>query len=296
MKTIRQQTHEDVTAWEIGVSPVGRPLMTTCFYLLDHLVIDCGCAHLRTDVLRLLEDRRPRQLLLTHCHEDHAGNARAVRDRFQVDVCGHPYTVHKLAARQIILPYQRLIWGKCERLEMKAVPEFVETDRYHLRAIHTPGHSKDHTVYLLAEKGWLFSGDLFLAEKIKYFRADENIIDEIESLRKVLTHDFEVLFCGHNPQLEGGRRKLQAKLDYLQELVGRVQAARDKGCTEPEIIRSLDTGSDRLLKLITMGNMSFGNLVRSVLRHQPPGDPAAPGSRGSGSSSTGTWNSSTSRS
>lgn len=267
MKTIKKRTYGDVTSWEMGFGYIGRPMMTSIFYLLDHVVIDTGSAHLRRDVVDLLEEYLPSRVLLTHCHEDHAANARAICDRFQIDAMGHPYTVYKMAAKQIILPYQRLVWGKSEQLKMKEVPEVVETDRYRLKSIFTPGHSRDHMVYLEEENGWLFSGDIYLADRIKYFRADENLISEIDSLKKILKYDFEVLFCGHNPQLNNGKKRLQAKLDHLEDFAGTVQALVKEGVPEQEIINRLDNGGGRFMKWITMGNMSFANMVRSAIRN-----------------------------
>ena len=67
-------------------------------------------------------------------------------------------------------------------------------------------------------------------------------------------------------EMAGGKQKLQSKLAYLADFTGTVKSMADKGMSEKEIIRSLDKGDDKLLKLITMGNMSFGNMVRSTLR------------------------------
>ncbi len=41
-------------------------------------------------------------------------------------------------------------------------------------AVHAPGHSPDMTCYLEAERGWLFTGDLYITSKPCFFRADEN--------------------------------------------------------------------------------------------------------------------------
>ncbi len=269
MKTIKQKTYGDVSSWELGVSFIGKPLMTSIFYMLDGLVIDTGIAHMRKDVLGLLEDRKPQKVLLTHCHEDHSANALAIQDRFKVDVLGHPYTVVKMARKQIILPYQRLLWGKSQRLEMVEVPAIIESNQYRLQPIPTPGHSKDHTVYLEEENGWLFSGDLYLADKIKYFRADENIYDQLCSLKNILTFEFDTLFCGHNPQTENVKQKLQTKLDYLENFVGEIQGLLDNGMLEKEIIEARDRKDDWMIKRFTMGNMSFANMVQTTVHHRP---------------------------
>jgi hypothetical protein len=53
---------------------------------------------------------------------------------------------------------------------------------------------------------------------------------------------------------------------YLEEITGRVRLLAAKGLSEREIIRRLDRRQDRLVKIVTMGNASFANMVRSALR------------------------------
>jgi glyoxylase-like metal-dependent hydrolase (beta-lactamase superfamily II) len=116
------------------------------------------------------------------------------------------------------------------------------------------------------QNGWLFSGDLYLGDRIKFFRSDEKIDQQIRSLQTVLRYDFEALFCGHNPVLKSGRSRLHRKLAYLEEITGRVRLLAAKGLPEREIIRRLDRRQDRLVKIVTMGNASFANMVRSAIR------------------------------
>ena len=126
------------------------------------------------------------------------------------------------------------------------------------------GWVKDHTVYLEEENGWLFSGDLYLGYHIKYFRSDERLIDQITSLKKILKFDFDALFCAHNPRLENGRARLKNKLQFLEDLYGNIHLLIQKGFSAREVIKKLDPKNDRLIKWITMGNVSFANMVRSA--------------------------------
>jgi hypothetical protein len=97
--------------------------------------------------------------------------------------------------------------------------------------------------------------------------------DQIRSLRRVLTYDFEALFCAHRPVAKNGKARLQSKLGFLEELYGRVQSLKQRGESLSAIIRLLDTGQDRLVKFITLGDASFANMIRSAFRE----DGAAPG-------------------
>jgi glyoxylase-like metal-dependent hydrolase (beta-lactamase superfamily II) len=132
--------------------------------------------------------------------------------------------------------------------------------------VPTPGHSRDHTVFLVPEKGWLFSGDLYLADRIKYFREDERIVDEISSLRKVHSLDFDTLFCSHNPKLKNGRDRIAAKLSFLEDIYGAVMELQKQGLGEKEIMRKIRLGEVHFIRWLTGGNVSAGNIVRSAIR------------------------------
>lgn len=112
--------------------------------------------------------------------------------------------------------------------------------------------------------GWLFAGDLFLGERIKFFRQDEDLAAQIASLRRVLTLDFDALFCAHNPVLHGGRRRLAGKLQFLEDFRGRVGELKRAGLSLRQAIRRLATGSDRRARWLTLGNASFAHMVRSA--------------------------------
>ena len=262
----RHRYRPGVKALELGYGLIGRPWMTVHCYLVGDTLIDCGQSHMSVEVRSFVRENPVNRLLLTHHHEDHSGNAAMIARMSGARVMGHPITVEKMQAVRPILPYQHWVWGQSGEVSVSALPEVVETDANRFLAIHTPGHSKDHTVYLEAQHGCLFSGDLYLAERIKFFRSDEKIDQQVRSLKTVLQHDFDALFCGHNPVLKHGHRKLRRKLNYLEEIHGKVRLLVAKGLPEGEIIRRMDPRKDRFVRWVTMGNASFANMIRSAIR------------------------------
>lgn len=240
--------------------------MNVYFYYLDGLLIDTGQSHMQHDALDAVGKLPVHHILLTHHHEDHSGNAAAFQKQTGARVVGHARTAAKLEKGYRILPYQHLIWGRTAPVLMEPITGPIESDQYVLTPVETPGHSKDHLVFFEKNRGWLFSGDLFIGEKIKFFRSDEDIAEQIDSLEKVLKLDFEALFCAHNPCPENGKRFLAHKLDFLVALKQKVLALHGQGYPAREIIRRLDPGADRKVKWITMGNASFANMVRSALK------------------------------
>jgi glyoxylase-like metal-dependent hydrolase (beta-lactamase superfamily II) len=133
--------------------------------------------------------------------------------------------------------------------------------------VYTPGHSIDHNSYLIKNEGVLFSGDLYLGDRIKYFRSDENIGAQIDSLKKVLSYDFEVLLCGHSPKRKNGKQRIQRKLDFLQNLYGNIVSLWEKGLPEKQIFTSLNLKENYIAKTICFGDVSLFNGVKSAIRH-----------------------------
>ena len=265
MKIVSSKHFGPVEAIRLGFGPVGPPLMTVIVYRLGDTIVDAGQRHMVKPLLALLEKKPPRRILLTHHHEDHSGNAAIISNRFRAEVLGHRLTAAKLRARFPIRLYQHYLWGKSEPVTVSPLPPVVETGGFRFRPIHTPGHSKDHTAYLEENNGWLFSGDVYLGDRIKFFRADEHFAPQIDSIKALLSLDFDALFCAHNPAPTGGRDRLVCKLAFLEELYGRIGDLRARGFSSRAIIHRLDPGLDRTVRFITMGNVSFANMVRSAL-------------------------------
>jgi glyoxylase-like metal-dependent hydrolase (beta-lactamase superfamily II) len=268
MRILKKHDFGDVRGWELGWSPAGQPLMTTICYRAGSVLIDTGLAHMRSEVLDLVEQERNdiEAVLLTHYHEDHSGNAAALKTRFSLPVYGSAETARKLARPYRIFPYQHLMWGATKPLEVNPLPDVLEIGGLRLQSIPTPGHSRDHMVFLVPERGWLFSGDIYLSHHIKYFRADERIDDQIRSLEKVRGLDFDALFCGHHPQPEKGKDRIIQKLQYLEDFYGSVAALAEKGLNPTEVMKALGLKEVSMIKWICFGNVSMKNMVRSVMR------------------------------
>lgn len=109
-----------------------------------------------------------------------------------------------------------------------------------------------------------------------FFRRDERIAQQIASLKKVLAYDFDALFCAHRPVPKNGKARLASKLAFLEDFHGKICASVRNGYSEKEIIRAMQSKSDLKVKLITMGNASFANMVRSSLRDATEGSEIYP--------------------
>ncbi|MFP4039960.1 MAG: MBL fold metallo-hydrolase [Desulfosudaceae bacterium] len=266
MNLFKPKQYGQIEAWEAGFGPLGPPLMTVHVFLVGGVLIDTGQSRMRSAIIGALAEKPIDLILLTHHHEDHSGNAGCLKRDHDVPVLGHPVTVEKMKQRYPILPYQQYTWGKADPVRVDPLPDMVEAGQLRLRPVHAPGHSRDHTVFLEENQGWLFAGDLYLGDRIKYFRADESMTDQISSLEKVLKLDFEWLLCAHNPRPGQGKVHLRRKLDYLLNLRGEITALIQKGYSEKAIINRLKDRETRLIRLLCMGNVSFANMIRATVR------------------------------
>jgi glyoxylase-like metal-dependent hydrolase (beta-lactamase superfamily II) len=136
---------------------------------LDDVLIDPGPTSSLEQLLIGLDGRRPRALLLTHIHLDHAGGSGSLVERWpELEVYVHERGAPHLIDPSRLLDSARRLYG--ERMdswwgEMVPVPERnirvlqggerVLDDAYEVA--YTPGHASHHVSYL--HGGTAFVGD-----------------------------------------------------------------------------------------------------------------------------------------
>jgi len=261
-------THEEVEALRVGRFDLG--ISSSCIvYRLDDTVIDTGPPNQWAWVRRFLSERQVAQVLITHHHEDHSGNgARLLRETTARVFM--PAEGSELVRRGFRLrAYQRVIWGSPDHFAPDVITSELELRHgLRLRAIPTPGHSSDMTCFLEPNRGWLFAGDLYISSAPRFFRADENVGEQIESLRRVLALDFGTVLCAHRGVVLDGPAAIRRKLDYLVTLRDAARALRSNGLTIRAITRTL-LGHEQMMSLLSFFNFSKRNLVRSCLAGDP---------------------------
>lgn len=258
---------DGVKAIKMGHAYVGKPFFFVHLYWLDGLLIDSGQRKMKNHLLNFVQGLPIEQIALTHHHEDHSGNIKALQELYpQVSIWAGDETRSLVKSGYKIKNYQKFVFGNMPPTEgLLPFPKEIKTSKYALTPIFTPGHSPDHYAFLEKQKGWLFSGDLYLG-KIKFTRQDENVPQMIESIKKVLQYDFEVLFCAHHPRLKDGKQHMQAKLQYLEDLQGKVRQLHSQGHSIQEIIPLLGRKEAKLGKFITSNDIGVDYLIRSILK------------------------------
>lgn len=263
MSMVERFEHEGVEGLRVG--RLTSRINTTCIvYRIGRTVIDAGPPNQWSLVRRFLSERGVSRLLITHHHEDHGGNGAEIQSEFGARVLAHPAGRGYLASGFHVHFYRRLVWGKPKLFDPEDVPaEVVAEDGIRLRTVHTPGHATDLACYLVPERGWLFTGDLFIAAKPRYMRSDEDPVREIQSLREVLALDFRTIFCAHRGVVPEGRAAIEAKLDYLISLREQVLDLSAQGLPVRAITRKL-LGKEDLLTWVSRGHFSKRNLIAAL--------------------------------
>lgn len=267
MQYLKYRKFADVELFRFGYSPIGKPWFNVYCYILDNILIDTAQAHCAEKVSETFRDKNIEKILLTHFHEDHSGNVTQLAHEHQAAVFAHTFTKEKVKKGFGLYPYEKFLFGHVKPFakEIHNFPTSIESSHHTLLPIYTPGHSDDHTVFLEPNKGWLFSGDLFVGIKIKFFRKGEKFWTQVDSFKKVLAYDFEVLFCGHHPRLKEGKQLLQAKLQYFEDFGGTARALHQRGLSVKEIIRAMKLREIHLMKILLSNDVSVRYMVEAAI-------------------------------
>ena len=260
--------HDGVDYYRFSVYRMNKNVQTVYAFVVDDVLIDTAQRHNRPNVYNVVKDRNINKILLTHHHEDHSGNLNYLMKKLNVKAYGHKNASDILKKGYTISPLSTYFSGNVDKADITVIQDGdeIKTKNHTLKAIYTPGHSIDHFCYYEPNKGWLFSGDLFVAEKIKYFAKFESLLTQIDSLKRLLQLDFDALFCSHNPKPIGGKQRLQNKLDFFENFAQKVIQYHQQGMTQKEIFSKMGLKENYVNKYATLGEFCAENMVYSVLR------------------------------
>ncbi|MFP7296740.1 MBL fold metallo-hydrolase [Neobacillus niacini] len=206
-------------------------------YVVDGVLIDTGSQSLHKYFEPFIDGADFDQVMMTHFHEDHTGCGAYVEKTRQIPLYLNEKSIEYCTQRADYPFYRQFFWGRRKPFHAKAIQETFTSRNAVWDVIDTPGHAFDHKAFLNRKTGQLFTGDLFVNEMTKVILAEENILTIIQSLKRVLTYDFQEVFCSHAGFVEDGRRALERKRNYLVSLTEEVLMLHEKG-DSPEMIRN----------------------------------------------------------
>lgn len=262
--------HGEVVRIELARTILGKGRYWTTAYLAGQTLIDTGPAHTAVTFSNHLRDVPLKQVLNTHAHEDHIGaNGLLQRLRPSLKIYAHPLAVPIIenpVEQQPLQLYRRVMWGWPEDSNAEAVNDgdTLEDGDLQWHVLHTPGHTRHHLCFFEPERGWLFSGDLFIGGRDRALGAGNDIWAIIASLRRLVELPIKLLFPGSAHVRTDPQSELRARINYLEDLGGRINALHQKGWSDGRIARKI-SGGPMTIELITAGHFSRRHLVRSFL-------------------------------
>lgn len=153
----------------IDVEHLGTPNVIACWEV-DGALVDPGPESSLHTVLAALGEERPRAVLLTHIHLDHAAATGALVERWpDLEVYVHERGApHVVDPSKLLASAERLYGERLEYLWGKILPVPEENVRalqggetvLGLRVAYTPGHASHHVCYLHEDSGTAFCGDV----------------------------------------------------------------------------------------------------------------------------------------
>jgi len=227
-------------------------------FLTRGVLIDSAFHGVRREFATLLDELRPSGTLLTHQHEDHAGNAELLARR-TIPLVAAAATLTAIRDVERIGAYRRFVWDPMPPLRSAITPFEIPG----LSLVAAPGHSPDHHVVWDAERETLFAGDLWLSVKVRVARPGEEPRVLARTLRRIAELRPRVMLDSHRGEVPRPREMLLAKADWLDETIGRIDRLAGEGRSERAIVREV-LGGEAAVSYISGGDLSRLNFVRAV--------------------------------
>lgn len=199
--------------FKIGIIPV-TPFQQNCALVWDETSLSTTVIDPGGDAPRIMAavtqlKLRPRNIVLTHGHLDHAGGAAELRDLLQDN--GHPgVSIEGPDERDSFLLHELEAQGRQYGVAMRDVTpdrwlnegDTVAIAGHDFDVLHTPGHTPGHLSYVLPLARFAFVGDVLFRGSVgrtdfPYGDGDQ-LIASIRDKLLPLGDDVSFL-CGHGP-------------------------------------------------------------------------------------------------
>lgn len=235
-------------------------------YEIDGVLIDTGSASLMSSFRPFFKEAAIDQVAVTHYHEDHTGGARYIQDTYGVPIYMNEASIDYCRQKADYPFYRKIFWGKRAPFTAKPIGHTFESRQARWKVIPTPGHASDHLAFLNEETGQLFSGDLYVHPRTKVILREESIPQIIQSIKHVLTFDFDEMYCCHAGFVKKGREAFENKLHYLEELQGNVWQLHQNGYSKKEIHQTLFP-KKYPITLFSFGEWHSKHMITSIINN-----------------------------
>lgn len=146
-------------------------VQTNCYFAINEntsevLIVDPGACAAR--LAEIIDEKKlnPTAILLTHGHFDHAGGAAELAERYDIKVYAEEHERETLENPTINLSgwegreisYHADVFLRDE--------QEIDLAGFHIRVLHTPGHTVGGCCYYFSYQNAVFSGDTLFAQSV----------------------------------------------------------------------------------------------------------------------------------
>lgn len=146
-------------------------VQTNCYFAINEntsevLIVDPGARAKR--LAEIIDEKKlnPTAILLTHGHFDHAGGAAELAERYDIKVYAEEHERETLENPAINLS----VWEGREISYHADVflrdEQEIDLAGFHIRVLHTPGHTVGGCCYYFSYQNAVFSGDTLFAQSV----------------------------------------------------------------------------------------------------------------------------------
>ncbi|HVA57822.1 MAG: MBL fold metallo-hydrolase [Gemmatimonadaceae bacterium] len=260
---IRVERHGDVTRLRMSTWRSRSLGYEVSAFYTRGVLLDCGFPDAADELVATLDELRPAGAVITHAHEDHAGNvALLARRQIPLDIAAD--SLAELRAGRRIRAYRRYTWGQPRPFTESFVPFVTQS----LEAIAAPGHARDHRVFWDPERETLFSADLWLGVHVKVTHHDEDPRQLVRDLRAAAALRPARMFDAHRGPVADPVNALLAKAEWMEQTIGAIERRIGEGWSDRAIVRGV-LGGEEWAGWISRGEYARVNLVRNVRAGSP---------------------------
>jgi len=256
----------EVTEIKMGRSLDGQTVLYwVAAYVIDGTLIDTGCDYTKNELAEFLKGKPLSRIINTHYHEDHIGGNAFLAERLGLKAFAHPETIPLMGERHDLYPYEIEIWGKPTPCTAEPVGSGVKDDGGSLLVIETPGHCKGHISLFEEKRRILFSGDIWVGDRPKTARAEENVPQLIADLKKFEELKPKIMFASLGKVVPNPSSVIRRTRIYLEETRDRILELHAEGKSTEEI-RDMLFGRESVLAPVTQYQLSTKIFIESFLR------------------------------
>ena len=193
----------------------------------------------RVDYIGGLANTNLAYIVVTHAHADHAGGAEGIKEA----------TGAKIILHRLDVEAQNRYFRSTTADMVVEDGDTLAVDGNEIEVIHSPGHSPGHICLYLREAKALFSGDNVPGAGTTAIAPPQGDMGQyVDSLRRLVAYDIQMIYPGHGPPIKEPRRKIQELIDHRLDREEQVLSClrRGKGTIE-EMVREIYPELDRRL-------------------------------------------------